>query len=174
MPSGKQSERLPTTGIVFRETTADYENSWHQLRGSKLATELSAAFIRTGLAGRSSPTYLTDRLGVNLDGMLAEYAVFNEEAVVTLPSHLSFEEAATLPCAAVTAWVALTRGRGLPLRCDYVDAVRRRMAPAGIDGGDEAVHKASRPKSSSQVTLCWRKRDSNIRSPGPGSIVVAG
>ena len=41
-------------------------------------------------------------------------------------------------------------------------------APAGIDGGDEAVHKASRPKSSSQVTLCWRKVDSNPRSPCGG------
>jgi NADPH:quinone reductase-like Zn-dependent oxidoreductase len=53
---------------------------------------------------------LTDRLGANLNGMLAEYAVFNEEAVVVLPKHLSFEEAATLPCAAVT-WVALTGHR---------------------------------------------------------------
>jgi len=43
--------------------------------------------------------------------MLAEYAVLSEEALVHLPSHLSFEEAATLPCAAVTAWVALTRRR---------------------------------------------------------------
>src|SRR5207244_5495624 len=55
--------------------------------------------------------YLTDRLGANLDGMLAEYAVLNEEALVHIPSHLSFEEAATLPCAAVTAWVALTGHR---------------------------------------------------------------
>jgi len=55
--------------------------------------------------------YLTDRLGANLDGMLAEYAVLGEEAAVTMPSHLSFEEAATLPCAAVTAWVALTGHR---------------------------------------------------------------
>jgi NADPH:quinone reductase-like Zn-dependent oxidoreductase len=52
--------------------------------------------------------YLTDRLGANLDGMLAEYAVINEEAAVAVPGDLSFEEAATLPCAAVTAWVALT------------------------------------------------------------------
>jgi hypothetical protein len=43
--------------------------------------------------------------------MLAEYAVLSEEAIVPVPSHLSFEEAATLPCAAVTAWVALTRDR---------------------------------------------------------------
>jgi hypothetical protein len=35
-------------------------------------------------------------------------------------------------------------------------------SPLGIDGGDEAV-KASRPKSSSQVTLCWREMDSNYR-----------
>ena len=34
--------------------------------------------------------------------------MLSEEALVHLPSHLSFEEAATLPCAAVTAWVALT------------------------------------------------------------------
>jgi iron complex transport system substrate-binding protein len=54
---------------------------------------------------------LTDRLGANLDGVLAEYAVFNEEAVVPLPTHLSFEEAVTLPCAAVTAWVALAGHR---------------------------------------------------------------
>ena len=32
MPSGKQSERLPATGIVFRETTTDYENSCHHHR----------------------------------------------------------------------------------------------------------------------------------------------
>jgi NADPH:quinone reductase-like Zn-dependent oxidoreductase len=56
-----------------------------------------------------SADYLTDRLGANLDGMLAEYVVLNEEALVPVPNHLSFEQAATLPCAAVTAWVALTR-----------------------------------------------------------------
>jgi NADPH:quinone reductase-like Zn-dependent oxidoreductase len=38
-----------------------------------------------------SADYLTDRLGANLDGMLAEYAVLSEEALVPMPSHLSFE-----------------------------------------------------------------------------------
>lgn len=61
--------------------------------------------------GPLSAEYLTDRLGANLDGVLAQYAVFNEEALVPVPPHLSFEEAATLPCAAVTAWVALTGHR---------------------------------------------------------------
>jgi NADPH:quinone reductase-like Zn-dependent oxidoreductase len=64
-----------------------------------------------GFGGPIKPDYLTDRLGANLDGMLAEYAVLSEEALVHLPSHLSFKEAATLPCAAGTAWVALTGHR---------------------------------------------------------------
>ena len=69
----------------------------------KIGDRIAGCFHPRWFGGPIKPDYLTDRLGANLDGMLAEYAVFNEEAVVLLPSHLSFEEAATLPCAAVTA-----------------------------------------------------------------------
>ncbi|WP_437878409.1 zinc-dependent alcohol dehydrogenase family protein [Sorangium sp. So ce513] len=41
------------------------------------------------------------------DGVLAELVVFAEDALVRAPAHLGFDEAATLPCAAVTAWTAL-------------------------------------------------------------------
>jgi NADPH:quinone reductase-like Zn-dependent oxidoreductase len=44
-----------------------------------------------------------------LDGVLREYGALHEDALVKIPEHLSFEEAATLPCAAVTAWNALVR-----------------------------------------------------------------
>jgi NADPH:quinone reductase-like Zn-dependent oxidoreductase len=52
-------------------------------------------------------------LGSPLDGMLAEYVVLDQQGLVRLPSHLSYEEASTLPCAAVTAWNALTKYRQL-------------------------------------------------------------
>jgi NADPH:quinone reductase-like Zn-dependent oxidoreductase len=55
------------------------------------------------------------QLGGSLDGMLTEYAVLHEDALVPVPAHLTYDEAATLPCAAVTAWNALTGG-GLPLK----------------------------------------------------------
>jgi NADPH:quinone reductase-like Zn-dependent oxidoreductase len=42
-----------------------------------------------------------------LDGTLCEYGAFHEEGLVRIPEHLSYNEAATLPCAAVTAWHAL-------------------------------------------------------------------
>jgi NADPH:quinone reductase-like Zn-dependent oxidoreductase len=47
-------------------------------------------------------------LGGALDGVLAERVVLNQEGCVAAPPSLSFEQAATLPCAAVTAWAALT------------------------------------------------------------------
>jgi len=72
----------------------------------KIGDRIAGCFHPHWFGGPIKPDYLTDRLGANLDGMLAWYAVVNEGAVVLLPSDLSFEEAATLPCAAVTAWLA--------------------------------------------------------------------
>src|SRR5207244_4957872 len=74
----------------------------------KLGDRVIGTFHPRWFGGPLSADYLTDRLGTNLDGMLAEYSVLSEEALVPVPSRLTFEEAATLPCAAVTAWVALT------------------------------------------------------------------
>jgi NADPH:quinone reductase-like Zn-dependent oxidoreductase len=77
----------------------------------KVGDRIAGCFHPRWFGGPIKPDYLTDRLGAKLDGMLAEYAVLSEEALVPVPGHLSFEEAATLPCAAVTAWVALTGHR---------------------------------------------------------------
>ena len=49
-------------------------------------------------------------LGAPLDGCLTEYAVFPVDGLLHVPPHLSFEEAATLPCAGVTVWNALMHG----------------------------------------------------------------
>jgi NADPH:quinone reductase-like Zn-dependent oxidoreductase len=49
----------------------------------------------------------------DLDGVLREYGAFDEQGLVAIPEHLSFAEAACLPCAAVTAWNALVRSGNL-------------------------------------------------------------
>ena len=54
-------------------------------------------------------------LGSPLDGTLAEYRVFHENGLLLAPGNLSLEEAATLPCAAMTAWHALF-GAGAPVQ----------------------------------------------------------
>ncbi|MGO4291643.1 zinc-dependent alcohol dehydrogenase family protein [Chitinophaga sp. RAB17] len=53
------------------------------------------------------------QLGGSMNGMLTQYAVLPENAVLQIPPHLSYIEAAALPCAGLTAWNALTGGRGL-------------------------------------------------------------
>jgi NADPH:quinone reductase-like Zn-dependent oxidoreductase len=62
--------------------------------------------------GRFSVEYAA-QLGGSLDGLLTEYARLDESSLVRIPEHLSFAEASTLPVAGVTAWNALTGGRGL-------------------------------------------------------------
>lgn len=52
-------------------------------------------------------------LGSPLDGVLCEYALFEPAGLLRIPEHMSYEEAATLPCAGVTAWNALFWGRVL-------------------------------------------------------------
>lgn len=63
-------------------------------------------FFQGWVDGIPNPAAL-NALGSPADGVLTEYAVFNEDGLVRCPGHLSYEEAATLPCAALTAWNAL-------------------------------------------------------------------
>ena len=69
-------------------------------------------FAQRWIAGEPTREKLRSTLGGPFDGMLAELVVLHEEGVVHVPPHLTDEEAATLPCAGVTAWSALvTAGR---------------------------------------------------------------
>lgn len=80
----------------------------------KVGDRVCGTFFRNYVDG---PPSKADRpaLGSPVDGVLAEYVVFNERDVVHAPSNLSFIEAATLPCAGVTAWHALMAA-GRPLK----------------------------------------------------------
>jgi NADPH:quinone reductase-like Zn-dependent oxidoreductase len=66
-------------------------------------------FMQRWLDGPLTAERSKEALGGDVDGMLAEYVLLAQEGVVRFPEHLSYEEAATLPCAGVTAWNALHR-----------------------------------------------------------------
>src|SRR5262245_6826605 len=78
----------------------------------KIGDRVAAAMFPRWVDGPIDWEY-APQLGGSLDGMLSEYVVLSEQAVVLIPDHLSLEEAATLPCAAVTAWTALKGERKL-------------------------------------------------------------
>lgn len=62
------------------------------------------------LDGTPTRHAITTSLGMTLDGVLAECRVARETEVVRTPAHLTDEQAASLPIAAVTAWHALVTG----------------------------------------------------------------
>ena len=64
-------------------------------------------FMQRWIAGEPDLTRITSTLGGPIDGVMQEYMVVNEQGLAKAPENLTDEEAATLPCAALTAWSAL-------------------------------------------------------------------
>ena len=70
-------------------------------------------FMPRWIAGAADEGKVAEALGASVDGVLAEYVAFDEQALVAVPSYLDFSEAATLPCAAVTAWHSVVARGGV-------------------------------------------------------------
>ena len=84
-----------------------------------IGDRVAGIFFQSWLSGRPPANVAQSALGGFVDGMLSQYVALDESGVVKIPATLSYEEAATLPCAGVTAWNGLfTRGRMQP--GDYV------------------------------------------------------
>jgi len=73
----------------------------------KTGDRVIGTFFQVWIDGVPDRSALT-ALGSPADGMLAEYVVLDQDGVVRCPPHLNYDEAATLPCAGLTAWNALT------------------------------------------------------------------
>jgi NADPH:quinone reductase-like Zn-dependent oxidoreductase len=74
----------------------------------KVGDRVCPTVIQGWIDGRPTAAKSKTAIGAaDHDGVLREYGAFSAEAIVRVPDHLSYAEAATLPCAAVTAWHAL-------------------------------------------------------------------
>lgn len=78
-----------------------------QSLGMKEGDLVCPAYSRTWMTGLYSKESSKGAHGGPLDGTAQEYFTIPVEALVKAPSHMTPEEAATLPCAAVTAWNAV-------------------------------------------------------------------
>ena len=79
----------------------------------ELGQRVASTFCQRWQSGAPDARKLRSTLGGPLQGTLAEYICLSQEGVVAVPDYLTDEEAATLPCAAVTAWTALVTEGGL-------------------------------------------------------------
>ncbi len=77
----------------------------------KIGDRVAPTFFRDWVSRRFKSKYHSGALGGAIDGVLSEYFVSPAHGIVRIPDGYNFEEAATLPCAGLTAWCALiTRG----------------------------------------------------------------
>src|ERR1700730_1896073 len=73
----------------------------------RVGDRVCGIFMQRWLEGRLTAEKSKAALGGDVDGMLAECVLLDQDGVVRFPEHVSYEEAATLPCAGLTAWNAL-------------------------------------------------------------------
>lgn len=78
-----------------------------KVRGFKVGDRVAGTFFTKWLGGKFSLAALASARGGAVSGMLSEMIVATPNSLVKIPDNLSYEEAATLPCAGVTAWNAL-------------------------------------------------------------------
>ena len=73
----------------------------------KVGDRVCGTFFQTWVDGPITAIDMASALGGAADGMLSEYRLMDQNGLVAMPNTLSFEEASTLPCAALTAWNSL-------------------------------------------------------------------
>jgi len=111
--SGGYGRQVKTPLIPLSDGAGEVVEVGPYVTRVKPGARVAAIFMQTWLGGPVREEYSKSALGGAIDGMLAEYVVLDQDGLVPIPEHLSYAEAATLPCAAVTAWNALVTEGGV-------------------------------------------------------------
>ena len=104
---GKYNPKMPLPRIPCSDGAGEVVAVGEGVMRVKAGDRVCGIFMQNWMDGEPDAAKIRGALGGDIDGMLCEFVVLNERGVVPFPVHLSYEEAATLPCAAVTAWNAL-------------------------------------------------------------------
>lgn len=99
--------------VPFSDASGEVVDVGEGVERFSVGDRVSPIFAQDWRSGEMSSEMRSSTLGSPLDGTLTEKRVFPEHGLVSVPDHLTDEEAATLPCAGVTAWNALTWGDSL-------------------------------------------------------------
>lgn len=106
---GAYNPRLRFPAIPFSDGAGEIVEIGENVTRWKVGDRVSPIFTQGWIDGEISKEISRTAIGGGKpwDGVLREYAAFDEKGVLAIPEYLSYQEAATLPCAGVTAWHAL-------------------------------------------------------------------
>jgi NADPH:quinone reductase-like Zn-dependent oxidoreductase len=104
---GIYNPNLPLPRVPLSDGVGEVVEVGAEVTRVKRGDRVAACFMQGWIHGEPTPAKTRTALGGDIDGTLAEFVVLHEDGLVRVPEHLTDEQAATLPCAAVTAWNAL-------------------------------------------------------------------
>jgi NADPH:quinone reductase-like Zn-dependent oxidoreductase len=105
--TGRYNPKMPLPRVLLSDGAGVVAECGEGVTRWKAGDRVAGIFMQSWRSGGYQEAYGKSALGGAIDGVLAEYVLFREEGLVAIPAHLNFEEGATLPCAALTAWHAL-------------------------------------------------------------------
>ena len=110
---GDYNRRLPLPMTPCSDVAGEVAAIGDGVTRVKVGDRVAGIFMQSWLDGEVTEAKARSALGGAIGGVLAESVVLDANGLVHIPAHLSFEEAATLPCAAVTAWHAVITEGGV-------------------------------------------------------------
>ncbi len=104
--AGKYNPKFPTPMVPCSDGAGEVIEIGESISEFQVGDRVLATFAPHWIADKATHQEMRYTLGGPIDGTHREYILFSESGLVKMPKHLSFEEGATLPCAALTAWSA--------------------------------------------------------------------
>ncbi|MGI8649311.1 MAG: zinc-dependent alcohol dehydrogenase family protein [Rubrobacter sp.] len=110
---GQYDPKMPLPRVPFSDGAGEVVAVGEGVSRFEVGDRVTSIFMRDWVGGAIEPHHAATALGGAIDGMLSEKVVLPEHGLTLIPDHLSYAEASTLPCAAVTAWNGLVTKGGL-------------------------------------------------------------
>jgi NADPH:quinone reductase-like Zn-dependent oxidoreductase len=104
---GKYNPRMALPRVPISDGAGEVVSIGQEVTAWKPGDRVVIPFFPAWLDGELTAAKAASGLGGDVDGLLREFATVKADALLPSPTHLTFEQAATLPCAAVTAWNGL-------------------------------------------------------------------
>lgn len=106
---GTYNPRMKMPAVPFSDGAGEIVAIGENVTRWNVGDRVMPIFVQRWFDGAANDENRRTALGAGSqwDGVLREFGAFDQESIVAMPDHLSYEEAATLPCAAITAWHAI-------------------------------------------------------------------
>jgi NADPH:quinone reductase-like Zn-dependent oxidoreductase len=105
--TGRYPRNVSEPTIIASDGAGEVIAAGDGVTAFKTGDRVAGSFFQNWITGPFAREYGASALGGAIDGVLTQFRVFDQEGLLHIPEHFTYQEGATLPCAGLTAWNAL-------------------------------------------------------------------